>query len=228
MRAWLPNNPRQRFAALAVGAAVSTLGCSAPGFTQGWMPNVNQRPGVTVDSNVEIYRAAPMGWASVNDLGQDGTTGGGDAAPVMVTTLTDFEAAAGGDTPAVIQLAASMTGKTKIGSNKTIRGMPGVVFTGHLGLDGSINVILRDLTIVGYNCTDNADCQRGADAVTIDGGAHHVWVDHCDVSDGSDGNLDVASGADYVTVSWTKFWYSGMRPGGHQFSNLIGSSDQAT
>jgi pectate lyase len=55
-----------------------------------------------------------------------------------------------------------------------------------------------------------------------------VWVDHCSISDGSDGNLDVASGADYVTISWTKFWYSGRRPGGHQFSNLIGSSDNQT
>jgi pectate lyase len=192
------------------------------------MPNPNQRPGATIDSNVQVYTDAPIGWASVNDLGQDGTTGGGDAAPMMVTTLTDFETAVAGTDPAVIQLGASITGKTKIGSNKTILGMPGVVFTGHLGLDGSVNVILRDLTVVGYNCTDNADCQSGADAVTIDNKAHHIWVNHCDVSDGSDGNLDVASQADYVTISWTKFWYSGPRPGGHQFSNLIGSSDQAT
>jgi pectate lyase len=72
------------------------------------------------------------------------------------------------------------------------------------------------------------DCSSGADAVTIRGGAHHVWVDHCDVSDGSDGNLDVTDQADYVTISWTKFSYSRDRPGGHHFSNLVGGGDGAT
>jgi pectate lyase len=64
--------------------------------------------------------------------------------------------------------------------------------------------------------------------MSIGDGAHHVWVDHCDVSDGSDGNLDVNDRADYVSISWTKFSYSGQRVGGHQFSNLIGSSDSAS
>jgi pectate lyase len=125
-------------------------------------------------------------------------------------------------------LAAPVTGSLQIGSHKTLRGTPGVAFTGHIGVKGSVNVIVRDLTIVGNNCAEDPDCQTGADAVTIDNGAHHVWFDHCDVSDGSDGNLDVASAADYVTISWTKFSYSGFRAGGHQFSNLIGSSDGAT
>jgi pectate lyase len=54
-----------------------------------------------------------------------------------------------------------------------------------------------------------------------------VWVDHCDVSDGSDGNLDVTEQADYVTISWTKFSYSREREGGHHFSNLVGGGDGA-
>lgn len=213
---------------LTLSFAVISGACDAPGFTQGWTPKVGQRPGAQIDENVVVYADAPVGWASVSDLGQDGTTGGGDATPTPVTTLDELVAAAAGTTPAVIQLAASIEGSAKIGSNKTILGMPGVVFTGHLGLGGAVNVILRDLTVVGNNCNDNPDCQSGADAVTIDNRAHHVWVDHCDISDGSDGNLDIASAADYVTISWTKFSYSGFRPGGHQFSNLIGSSDGAT
>jgi pectate lyase len=106
-----------------------------------------------------------------------------------------------------------------------------------LRVNGTFNVIVRNLKIVGNNCTDGTttdatgamvvDCSAGSDAFNIGNAAHHVWVDHCDISDGSDGNLDVNGRADYVTVSWTKFWYSG-RPGAHQFSNLIGSSDQAT
>lgn len=205
------------------------MGCNAPGYSGGWKPNPDQRPGAPeTTTDVEPYAAAPLGWASVEDLGQAGTTGGGDTPPVTVTTFDQLALAVAGTAPGVILLAASVTGKMKIGSNKTLRGMPGVVYTGHIGIDGSVNVIVRDLTVVGYNCTDDPDCQSGDDAMTIDSRAHHIWIDHCDISDGSDGNLDVASAADYVTISWTKFWYSGFRVGGHQFSNLIGSSDNAT
>jgi pectate lyase len=189
------------------------------------------RPGgPTVQTDVNIYTDQPVGWASVDALEQNGTSGGGDAAPTVVSTIEELTAAAGGTTPARIQVVASMTGSLRIGSNKTIEGTPGAVFTGHLGFNRSINVIVRDLVIVGFNCTDITapeTCENGEDAVTIGRNSHHIWVDHCDISDGSDGNLDVVDAADYVTVSFTKFWYRG-RPGGHQFSNLISSSDSAT
>src|SRR5947199_294929 len=84
-----------------------------------------------------------------------------------------------------------VTGDVAIGSNKTLVGACGAVFHGHLGLSGSANVIVRNLTIVGYNCTDSpSDCSGGADAVTLQKQSHHVWFDHDDISDGSDGNLD--------------------------------------
>ena len=41
--------------------------------------------------------------------------------------------------------------------------------------------------------------------------SHHVWFDHDDISDGSDGNLDITHASDYITISWTKFHYSGKR-----------------
>ena len=54
------------------------------------------------------------------------------------------------------------------------------------------------------------------------------------MSDGTDGNLDITSGADFVTISWTKFHYTPRTDNsgndstgatGHRFSNLIGSGD---
>jgi len=139
-----------------------------------------------------------------------------------------------GTTPASFASPQSIRGSVGVGSNKTIVGASGVVFTGHLGLGASSNVILRNLAVVGYNCTDSpSDCSGGQDAISINGGAHHICVDHCSVSDGSDGNLDITDAADYVTIGWTKFFYSSQRPdpanaNGHRFSNLIGSSDTAT
>jgi pectate lyase len=169
-----------------------------------------------------------IGWASDGT----GTVGGGDAAPVIVTEPGDFDAAVDGDEPRVVQLQGSIEGRFEIGSNKTVVGVCGAQITGHIRFNGSSNSILRNLKVVGRNCTDSpADCSGGDDAITLSDGAHHIWVDHLDVSDGSDGNLDITQGSDFVTVSWTKFSYSSRRVDplagatGHRFSNLIGSSD---
>ena len=37
---------------------------------------------------------------------------------------------------------------------------------------------------------------------------HHVWIDHCEVWDAYDGNMDITHGSNWITVSWTKFRYS--------------------
>jgi pectate lyase len=176
--------------------------------------------------------SALVGWASVSGMNQNGTTGGGNATPVVVTTAAAFTSNISGTTARVIHVMGSFSGSFGIGSNKTIIGLCGARITGHIGLSGSVNVIIRNLRIVGNNCSDSpSDCSGGADAVTLGGGAHHVWFDHCDVSDGSDGNLDITQGSDFVTISYTKFSYSTMRTdpmagaSGHRFSNLIGSGD---
>ncbi len=169
-----------------------------------------------------------VGWASVSGLGVDTTTGGGDVAPTVVTTLSELEAAVDGTAAAVVRIEGSVEGNVSVGSNKTLEGAPGATFRGSLILDASVNVILRNLTIVGYDCSDNADCGSGRDAITVIDGAHHIWFDHCDISDGSDGNLDITRESDFITVSWTRFSYSGRRSGGHQLSNLVGASDSHT
>jgi pectate lyase len=176
-----------------------------------------------------------VGWASVNERGQNGTTGGGTAAPVVVTSTSALNAAAAGTAPAVIHVSGSLSGTFTIGSNKTVVGVCGAVLRGHVHISGSVNVIVRNLKVVGNNCSDSPDdCSAGADAMSITNNAHHIWVDHLDVSDGSDGNLDVNAGSDLVTISWTKFSYSTRRsdplqgPSGHRFSNLIGSGDNVT
>lgn len=174
-----------------------------------------------------VPTSGPIGWASVAGMGVETTTGGGDLAATIVTTLSELEDAVGGTAPAVVRIEGEIEGIVDVGSNKTIEGAPGAMFRGSLILDGIENVIVRDLTIVGYNCTDDA-CGDGADTVTIYGGAHHIWFDHCDVSDGTDGNLDITRGSDFVTISWTRFHYSGRRSGGHQLSNLVGGSDSDT
>jgi len=57
--------------------------------------------------------------------------------------------------------------------------------------------------------------------------AHHVWVDHCDVQDAPDGNLDIVHGSDFVTVSWSRFSYTAAAAS-ERLSTQIGHSDSAT
>lgn len=206
----------------AAGAACSlALGaCSS-------MPRTVPESGPEVRQPV-TFDAAVSGWASVADLGLEGTTGGLGGDIVEVTTLADFAREVKLTEPRIVVVHGVIGdgSRVSIASNKTVLGAIGAEFHGGLRVDGTNNVIVRNLKIVGNNCSDSPDdCSGGADAFNIGDSAHHVWVDHCDISDGSDGNLDVNDGADYVTISHTKFSYSGQRPGSHQFSNLVGSGD---
>src|SRR4029077_11166579 len=138
-----------------------------------------------------------------------------------------------------------LTGQFYVGSNKTIIGLCGASLHGHLEMNGSVNVIVRNLTIVGFGVGDCAldptydpmiGCSSGLDAVSVYGTAQRIWFDHCDISDGTDGNLDITAGANFVTVSWTKFHYTHRTDNsgsdstgntGHRFSNLVGGNDNS-
>jgi pectate lyase len=196
------------------------------------------------DCNTPPPASPLIGWASVAGRGVTTTTGGGNAAPVTVTTLAQLQAAVAGTNPSVILVRGELEpGDIAFGSNKTVIGLCGAEVHGHLEFRESVNVIVRNITIVGYgegNCAldpgfdDSVGCSSGDDAVTVQRNSHHVWFDHCSVRDGTDGNLDVSNAADFVTISWTKFSYTprtdnvgddSTGAAGHRFSNLVGGTD---
>jgi pectate lyase len=167
-----------------------------------------------------------IGWASMNG----GTTGGGDATPCVATSTDDFRTKLASNDCPVIEIAANVQGDRTRGnydrfyipSNKTLYGRPGVTLTGSLVMDGVRNIIVRDLTIVGYNCAEEPCGDDDAtDAVQIVNGSKNIWLHHLAISDGSDGNLDITKESDFITVSWCKFFYSS-RTHTHRLSNLIG------
>ena len=202
-------------------------------------------PAQTPDCDV-LPEASPLvGWAATEGRGLSTTTGGGDADPLVVTTLAELQDAVEGDEPRVILVRGALEpGDIEVGSNKTIVGTCGAEVHGHLELSEIQNVIIRNLTIVGYgegDCALDPDfdegegCSSGADAISVQRNTHHVWFDHCAVRDGTDGNLDVSNGADLVTISWTKFSYTprtddegsdSTGAAGHRFSNLVGGTDE--
>lgn len=85
---------------------------------------------------------------------------------------------------------------------------------------GCENIIIRNLTFSGPGSIDVG----GSDLLTLKH-SQHVWVDHCDFSDGMDDNFDITASSDFVTVSWCRFHYT-KRSFMHQNSNLVGSSDR--
>lgn len=90
---------------------------------------------------------------------------------------------------------------------------------GLLVLNRCENMIIRHLRFEGPGSVDVSGC----DLLTLNG-SQHVWVDHCEFVDGIDGNFDVTTASDFVTVSWCYFHYTD-RSYMHQNSNLVGSSD---
>lgn len=175
----------------------------------------------------------PMaGWATQNG----GTTGGAGKTVVTVSNVSDLRkyAEAGNYTIYVKPGTYTVPSKSaiKVGNNVTIYGYQGAVlaqtYTGTTNEDNTImnvagkNVIIRNLTFKGAGAVD----KDAGDCLHVQGGTN-VWLDHLDVYDGEDGNLDVINGANYVTISWTRFHYTSASKE-HQFSNLIGNSDNKT
>lgn len=166
-------------------------------------------------------------------------TGGGNATPTLVSSISELQTAlkASGNKVIIITQNLTFTSMMKVkATNKTLLALPGVTLTSlkqdatSSGIlyfsSGSSNIILRNLTFVGpgaYDCDGN-------DLLCFDG-VTKAWVDHCDFQDGCDGNFDNKGNTDNITISWCRFRYLKVpKPGGsggtddHRFTNLLGSS----
>ena len=82
------------------------------------------------------------------------------------------------------------------------------------------NIIIRNLKFVGPGSIDVG----GSDLLSCRA-SKNCWIDHCDFTDGMDGNFDITQSSDFNTVSWCTFSYT-ERSYMHQNTNLIGYSDR--
>jgi pectate lyase len=159
----------------------------------------------------------------VNGRGVATTTGGQGGSVVDVDTASELQSAAQSSTRQIIRISGTLNvSELNVNSNKTLIGVgTNATINGGISINGRNNIILQNLRVNGKSSG------AGLDAIHIEG-SHHVWIDHCDVWDAPDGNLDISNQSDLITVSWTRFWYS-TSPGdnAHRFCNLIGSDDAA-
>ena len=157
-----------------------------------------------------------------------GTTGGKGYSEVTVDNVNDLKSYAKAGNKIIYVKPGTYMGPIEVGSNVTIYGYQGAIIaqptTGSaMKLSGSTNVIIRNLKFKGVGAHDDDD----EDCLQVNHESKNVWIDHVDVYDGHDGNLDITNASDYVTISWTKFSYTSASTG-HQFSNLIGNSKTKT
>lgn len=150
----------------------------------------------------------PIGWASM----EGGTTGGAEGPRVTVTDAAGFiqHAESTGRVVVVVTGNITLTRKVRIHPDKTITGLGAgsAIHGGGLQISGGNNIIIRNLSI--------SDAE---DAISIEKGAHHIWIDHCRFARCSDGLIDIKHGSDLITVSWNVFQ-------DHHKACLLGHSDQ--
>nr|MDT0659624.1 pectate lyase [Micromonospora sp. DSM 115978] len=157
------------------------------------------------------------GMASVNALGQNGTTGGAGGPVVTVRGTAEFLDYIARPGPYVIQVVGTITlptgtsdGMYDVSSDKTIVGVGSDATLSGGGLNIGLpvndattsppanavhNVIIRNLHLTG--ATD--------DLINVQMFSHHIWIDHNEFSNGDDGAVDIKRGSDFVTVSWNHF-----------------------
>ncbi|WP_030164250.1 pectate lyase family protein [Streptomyces sp. NRRL S-813] len=162
----------------------------------------------------------PAGAAESSPVGFGaGTTGGGSATAVTVSTLDAFKAAVTGSSAKVVRVGGtiSLSGQVDVGSDTTVLGVgsPSGFTGGSLRLKKVTNVVIRNLSI-------SKAIKR--DAITVQSSTK-VGIDHNSLSsdrdhgkDYYDGLVDISHASDYVTVSWNVFK-------DHYKGSLAGHSD---
>lgn len=171
---------------------------------------------VVLGSSTARAEHIPDGWARHGDGTGKMTTGGAGGPVVTVDNAADFEKCVGLKTPYIVQVKGTIDlggSQATVRNDKTIIGLgTDAVLIGGLKISHYNNLIVRNLTIRNSK----------GDGLTIQD-ARQVWVDHCTFIDAKDGQLDITHAADWITVSWCKFYYT--VNSGHNFVNLIGHSD---
>lgn len=158
-----------------------------------------------------------------------GVTGGAGGSITNVSTYPQLRAACRLSGPWIIRVHGTITVTDDYcyitQPNKTIVG----IGTNAAIVGGGLRVATTNVVIA--NLFFQATNHSNADGITIDTSSHgtgkYVWIDHCTFFNCRDGSVDITKGADFVTVSWCKFFYPPVPRGtvNHEFVNLIASSD---
>ncbi|NEE01542.1 pectinesterase family protein [Phytoactinopolyspora halotolerans] len=203
---------RHRSALAALTASALTLSALA---TATATVDTSARPGAdsaaSPPTTAEPWAEGPVGFASLEALGQDGTTGGAGGERVTVRNQEELVRYAEAEEPYIIQVAGTVDLEplghlVKVRSDKSIIGIGprAEIVGGGFFLDHVENVIIRNLTFRDSYVPGDWDGKlpdNDNDAIRVDT-SHHVWIDHNEFRRHGDGIVDLRKDSDYVTVSW--------------------------
>lgn len=145
----------------------------------------------------------PQGVLDVRRTGSDVTQTSACPKPCSAdSAMLTYNLLPDGDTCPVDMVPATRDERRiKLGSNTTLVGLGrgALVYGGNLYVDGSKNVIIRNLALYGVN----PQLIEAGDGITIDDG-DGVWVDHVTFDLISDGFIDSTTSSQNLTFSWIK------------------------
>lgn len=173
------------------------------------------------DVQASVPAVQPKALQAPNGYGA-AARGGAGGASVTVNNASSLRTYAESSTTYIITVSGTIdlgaSGRINLKSNKTLKGAnSSATIKGTINLSGVSNIIIQNL-----NITANTGLPGSNDGISVNN-SRNIYITKCTIYDCTDGNLDIAKGSDNVTVSWCKFYYT--RDNGHNFSNLIGSSD---
>jgi len=160
------------------------------------------------DTTITQFDKSPIGFASVNAQGQNGTSGGDGGDTVLCkkgeSILTYLSSK-----PRVIFVEDTvLTGEIKGFNNISIIGKGNNAAMRGLTITNCKNIIIRNITF--YDSPDGIRI-----TTTSSNSSHHIWIDHCTITDSPandpngnthDGALDITHRSSYITVSWCLFY----------------------
>ncbi|QRV73319.1 pectate lyase [Ceratobasidium sp. AG-Ba] len=168
-----------------------------------------------IEKRASTSEKANVGYATLSG----GTTGGGSATPVTVTTLAALKSALSSGNKVVL-ISGTITGNevVKVPANTSVLGKSGATLTGvGLRIIDVSNVIVRNLKI-------NKVLASAGDALAVQA-ANRVWIDHVELwsdrdhdKDYYDGLLDLTHGVYAATVT-NSYLHD------HWKASLVGHSD---
>ena len=160
------------------------------------------------------------GYASLNG----GTTGGKGGKTVTVSNFDDLKKAVQSTDPMIVIVDGTIkttdggNNALSIRSNKTLMGKDkNAKIYGGISISKEKNVIVYNLNIEGVYPNNGP-----VDGIDISGASTNVWIHHCTIWNAPDGNLDIKKQANYITVSYCKFYYTDKNHP-HRLNALISS-----
>ncbi len=172
---------------------------------------------------------SPIGFASINALGKNGTTGGAGGSVVYINNSKDlydlmYARLDASHTlnldPITIYIVGTLSADPAFGEMLDVKdtydaSIIGVgqdaIITGYgLNLYRAVNIIVRNIKFASWG--DDGISVDASDDQTL---GHHIWIDHCtftyDPPPGypagvtPDGSIDITHTVSYATVSWNHF-----------------------